>query len=136
MLVLVRRLFQTKIVYMQPCKNFENRIVYRNCYFSFLIFTFNTVECLAMNLLGEEIGYIAMKSYIYVLYKSPSLEYECFLERYCLKAIRNGDQSTKKEIVQKAQTKYMEIWWRLSERQEEDRYMSRYHPTALLLCDK
>ena len=54
-----------------------------------------------LNLLGEK-GYIATKSY--VLYKSPSLGYECFLERYCLKAIRNGDQSTKKEILQKAQS--------------------------------
>ena len=53
-----------------------------------------------LNLFGEKV-YIATKSY--VVYKSPSPGYECFVERYCLRAIRNGDQSTKKELVEKAQ---------------------------------
>ena len=54
-----------------------------------------------LNLSGEK-AYIATKSY--VVYKNPSPGYECFVKRYCLRAIRNGDQSTKKELVQKAQS--------------------------------
>ena len=89
--------------YMQPCKNFENRIMYRNfCYFSFLIFTFNTVKCQSNESTWR--NRLHSNEKLYVLFKSPSLEYECFLERYCLKAIRNGDESTKKEILQKAQS--------------------------------
>ena len=40
----------------------------------------------------------------YVVYKSLPPGYDCFLERYCLRAFRNGDQSAKKELVQKAQS--------------------------------
>ena len=54
-----------------------------------------------LNLFGEK-SYIATKSY--AVYKNLSPRYECFLERYCLRAIRNGDQVTKKEIVQKDQS--------------------------------
>ena len=55
-----------------------------------------------LNLFGEK-AYIARKRY--VAYKNPSPGYECFVERYCLRAISNGDQSTKKELVQKTQSK-------------------------------
>ena len=54
-----------------------------------------------LNLFGEK-SYIATKSY--AVYKNLSPRYECFLERYCLRVIRNGDQVTKKEIVQKDQS--------------------------------
>ena len=54
-----------------------------------------------LNLFDEK-AYIARKRD--VVYKSPSPGYECFVKRYCLRAIRNGDQSTKKELVQKAQS--------------------------------
>ena len=101
MLVLVRRLFQTKII-CNPVKILKT-IVYRNfCYFSFLIFTFNTVKCQSNESTWR--NRLHSNEKLCVLFKSPSLEYECFLERYCLKAIRNGDESTKKEILQKAQS--------------------------------
>ena len=48
-----------------------------------------------MNLFGEKV-YVATKSYI--VYKSPFQGYECFVIRYCLRAIRNGDQFPKKEL--------------------------------------
>ena len=53
-----------------------------------------------LNLFGEK-ACIATKGY--VLYKSPTPGYEC-TTRHCLRAIWNRDQSTKKEIVQKAQS--------------------------------
>ena len=43
-----------------------------------------------LNLFDERV-YVETKSY--VVYKSPSPGYECFLTRYCLTTIRNGDQS-------------------------------------------
>ena len=43
-----------------------------------------------LNLFDERV-YVETKSY--VVYKSPSPGYECFLTRYCLRIIRNGDQS-------------------------------------------
>ena len=45
-----------------------------------------------LNLFAEK-ACIATQSY--VLYKSPTLGYEC-TTRYCLRAIWNGGQSTKK----------------------------------------
>ena len=62
-----------------------------------------------------------------MLYKSTSLGFECFVERYCLGAIRNRDQSTKKELVQKAQNPWKSEGYAKDKEKISDVKMSRYH---------
>ena len=57
-----------------------------------------------LNLFDEK-ACIATKSY--VVYKNPPPGYEYFTKRYCLRTMRNGDQSTKKTSVEGP--KHMEI---------------------------
>ena len=77
-----------------------------------------------LNLFGKK-AYIATKSH--VLYKHCSLGYECFVERDWLMDIRNGDQSTKKELVQKAQSPWKSEVYGKDKEKMSDNKISRYH---------
>ena len=94
------RLFQSK--HMQSCKNYKiqqllNRIVDRNCcYFPFLILAFNAVKCWNnwINLVKKQ---TAKKNFFFNLW-----EMSAFWRDIVKKAIRHGDQSTKKNLCRRS----------------------------------